>query len=246
MSQSRQKPPIGAKRPSKTAPQGASQPASEPSAEPGPQGAPPRPAGPSQGANVPAGSHGEDVTSGPVETTRCDPDLDPKAGLSDQQWLETLPLYAQLRGLPRRIFAEDALTYRRLWAARKTVVARFHEALAAFHEAQTADAALEGTDALRRPARRWGEFQGRTWSWIKLNNPENWGSAWPWSGVVAAARAWSAASGVESARGMAISSDASSGCARHECRSGPAPRAGFSQWPGREWRSCRRVDRFHL
>jgi hypothetical protein len=100
-------------------------------------------------------------------STRCDFDPDPKAGLSDRQWLETLPLYAQLRGLPRRIFAEDALTYRRLWAARQAVVA-------AFRESQIANASRAWDDAPGKPSRMKGEFQGRTWSWIKLNNPENW------------------------------------------------------------------------
>ena len=163
MSQSRQKPPIGARRPSKPAYQAASQPTAEPEA----QGAPPRPAETSQTARVPNGLRAEDATSGSVEATRGDPDPDPKAGLSDQQWLETLPLYAQLRGLPRRIFAEDALTYRRLWAARKAVVT-------AFREAQIAHASRAWADAPRKPSRIRGEFQGRTWSWIKLNNPENW------------------------------------------------------------------------
>ena len=124
MSQSGQKPPIAVKRQLKPAPQSES----EPKAGTPLQGAPPRPAERPRAANRPAGPHAKDVTSGSVEMTRCYLDPDPQDGLSDQQWLETLPLYAQLQGLPRCIFAEDALTYRRLWAARKAVVAAFHEA----------------------------------------------------------------------------------------------------------------------
>jgi hypothetical protein len=170
MSRNAQKPPIAMKKQSKPAPQGAPPPESEPKVE-----LAPRPAEPPRAANLPAGQLAEEISSGPVETALGYPNPDPKAGLSDQQWLETLPLYAQLKGLSRRIFAEDALTYRRLWATRKAIVA-------AFHEAQIAHAASRRADSPRSPSRRRGEFQGRTWAWIKLNNPENWGLCPPREG----------------------------------------------------------------
>jgi hypothetical protein len=172
MSQSRQKPQTAVKRRPKPTPH----PATEPKAEIEPElpEATPRPAEPPQAANRYAASPAENPSSHPDATDRSDPEPDPKDGLSDQQWLEALPLYAQLQGIPQSIFAEDALTYRRLWAARKAVVAAFHQTRVAFHQARIAHAACEGAHVLRRPARRWGKFQGRTWSWIKLQNPENW------------------------------------------------------------------------
>lgn len=176
MSQSRQRPPRATKRPAQPIPRQTTPPASEPRAEPGLQEAPPlRPVEPPWAEHRPASPLTPEASSDHEDSARSDPDADPKAGLSDQEWLGKLPLYAQLHGLPRRIFAEDALTYRRLWAARRAVVAAFHEAIAAFRDAPIAQAAGAGAEALRRPRRRWGEFQGRTWSWIKLHNPENWG-----------------------------------------------------------------------
>jgi len=71
-----------------------------------------------------------------------------------------LPLYAQLRGLPRRIFAEDALTSRRLWAARRAVVAAVHEALATSHEAPIAQAAGAGAGMGFGPVSTRGCHQG--------------------------------------------------------------------------------------
>ena len=71
-----------------------------------------------------------------------------------------LPLYAQLRGLPRRIFAEDALTCRRLWAARRAVVAAFHEVLATFHEAPIAPTVREGAGMGFGPVSTRGCHQG--------------------------------------------------------------------------------------
>jgi hypothetical protein len=153
MSQSGQKPQTAVKRRPKSAP---------------------RPVDPPQAANRDDASAAVDPSSHVGATDRFDPEPDPKDGLSDQEWLEALPLYSRLRGIPRCIFAEDALTYRRLWAIRKAVVAAFHETQREFHQARIAQAACEGAHSPRRPARRWGEFQSRTWSWIKLQNPENW------------------------------------------------------------------------
>ena len=105
-----------------------------------------------------------------ASAVRYYPDPDPKAGLSDQEWLETLPLYAQLKGQARRIFAEDALIYRRLWAARKAVVQ-------AFREARLANALKRqevNTDPPPKRGRMQGQFQRWTWGWVRLNNPENW------------------------------------------------------------------------
>ena len=145
MSPSRQRPPRVGKRPSQLIPQQATPPASEPSTEPEPQEAPPpRPAEPPRAGHPPASPLTPEASSNPEDSARPDPDADPKAGLSDQEWLDTLPLYAQLHGLPRRIFAEDALNCRRLWAARRAVVAAFHEVLATFHEAPIAPTVREG------------------------------------------------------------------------------------------------------
>ena len=155
MSPSRQRPPRAGTRPAQPIPQQATSPVSEPRGEPEPQGAPPpRPVEPPRAEHLPTSPLTQEGSSGPVDSARSDPDADPKAGLSDQEWLETLPLYAQLHGLARRIFAEDALTYRRLSAARRAVVAAFHEALAACHEVPIAQAEDAGAAALRRPRRR--------------------------------------------------------------------------------------------
>jgi hypothetical protein len=105
-----------------------------------------------------------------ASAARYYPDPDPKAGLSDQEWLETLPLYAQLKGSARHIFAQDALIYRRLWAGRKAVVQAFREARLA--NAAKRQEAKSGSPPSR--ARMQGQFQRRTWGWVRLNNPENW------------------------------------------------------------------------
>jgi hypothetical protein len=43
----------------------------------------------------------------------------------------------------------------------------------AFHAARIGNASSEGADSPQKPSRMRGEFQGRTWAWIKLNNPDN-------------------------------------------------------------------------
>jgi hypothetical protein len=82
MSQSRQKPQTAVKRRPKSAP---------------------RPADLPQAANRDNASPAVAPSSHVGATDRSDPEPDPKDGLSDQEWLEALPLYTQLRGIPQSL-----------------------------------------------------------------------------------------------------------------------------------------------
>jgi hypothetical protein len=173
MSQVEPEPPLPIRRHSKPSPP----PEAVPMSEPGPEIAASMPEPESTSTPEPVRSAAvrpdplqRDVTRSLVKVAQYYPDPDPKAGLSDQEWLETLPLYAQLKGAARRIFAEDALIYRRLWAARRAIVQAFREARFA-NDLRRQEA---NTQSSPKRGRMRGQFQRRTWGWVRLNNPENW------------------------------------------------------------------------
>jgi hypothetical protein len=171
MSEVKPKPPLPIRRYSKPAPPKERTPKPDPEvAAPVPEAETPPPPDAAVHATVRPAPLQRDVSRNLSKVARYYPDPDPKAGLSDQEWLETLPLYAKLKGWPRRLFAEDALIYRRLWASRKAIVQ-------AFREARLASALRKkevNTEISPKRGRMRGPFQRRTWEWVRLNNPENW------------------------------------------------------------------------
>ena len=171
MSEVEPKPPLPIRRYSKPAPPMERTPKPDPEvAAPVPEAETPPPPDAAVHATVRPAPLQRDVSRNLSKVARYYPDPDPKAGLSDQEWLETLPLYAKLKGWPRRLFAEDALIYRRLWASRKAIVQAFREArLASALRKQEVN-----TEISPKRGRNRGPFQRRTWEWVRLNNPENW------------------------------------------------------------------------
>ncbi len=90
------------------------------------------------------------------------PDPDPKGDWPDQQWLEALPIWAQLPESKRDEFSRDALFYRRIWSARKALVRATFEAI---HP--------DGKPSPKRRTRI-GYFQRKTLKFLNFANPEQW------------------------------------------------------------------------
>ena len=86
------------------------------------------------------------------------PQPHPKAHLTDQEWLETLPLYGQLTGKALQAFSVDAIMYRRVREAQGVIAQEFRKAR------------LDGL--IDRKVS--GKFTNRTWDWLNLSNPEEW------------------------------------------------------------------------
>ena len=160
MSQVEPKPPLPIRKYSKAAPPMETTPEPEPEiAPPMPEAEPPPPPEATRTITIRFPPYQKQVSRNLAKVARYYPDPDPKAGLSDREWLETLPLYAQLKRRPRRIFAEDALICRRLWASRKAIVQAFREArLAAASRRQEVN-----TETTLKRGRMSGPFQRRTW-----------------------------------------------------------------------------------